>query len=271
MHQHRLKSGLISELFIQRSNERYIKGHNFFDYEKDVVMPTREFLLKYGQGAYYPAASSSSPTTSSSSLSSVGSKIIQPLLLPIEILQRHQTIPPAYQVKFEREQRLLAKNPQHEQLSNELDPSQQQKLTKWNYEVYLGWFCCPCCFCCEANLACSLHSIQYCMAVCFHCKPAFDYTTLKPKSAEDAQPSFFSMFNRHKEIPVENLMDSRQRRTEVQNPMMLANEPKKIRRPTNHGNGSSSDSTHTKTSESSSGSNKDAASEGSSDYVYIPG
>ncbi len=284
MHQHRLKSGLISELFIQKSNSRYIKGHNFFDYEKDVVMPTREFLLKYAQGSDSTGSSSPQPQHGSGSTSSQSAATrvtVQPLILATEVLQRYQAVPPKYQAKFEAEQRWLAKNPQLQQLA-EADPSQQQKMTKWNFEVYLGWFCCPCFFCCEANLACCVHSAQYCMAVCFNCKPVFDYATLKPKS-EEPPSSFFSLFNRHKEIPVEEIIDNR--KTEVENPLVTGTEAKKRQRPTNHSSGSSSSTQSRSSAASAASSNSATPSSGSqqdeeiepmtkeqgADYIYIPG
>jgi hypothetical protein len=44
LHQERKKLNLPSEFFVQRSDEFYLKGHNYFDYEKDVVIPTKRFL-----------------------------------------------------------------------------------------------------------------------------------------------------------------------------------------------------------------------------------
>lgn len=47
MHSARLKLGLSSTLYVQKSSYDFIKGHNHYDYDKDVVIPSRDFLLKY--------------------------------------------------------------------------------------------------------------------------------------------------------------------------------------------------------------------------------
>ena len=47
LHKGRLHEGLISELYIQKSTDSFIKGHNNFDYDRDVIIPSRDFLGKY--------------------------------------------------------------------------------------------------------------------------------------------------------------------------------------------------------------------------------
>ena len=44
MHDLRTAAGLPSKLFIQESVEGFKKGHNFFDYGQEVILPTRDFL-----------------------------------------------------------------------------------------------------------------------------------------------------------------------------------------------------------------------------------
>jgi acetyl esterase/lipase len=46
LHQARLDGGYTSALFIQRSNPKLIKGHNYFDYDKDYLYPVRMFLKR---------------------------------------------------------------------------------------------------------------------------------------------------------------------------------------------------------------------------------
>ena len=45
LHQYRTMLSLPSELFIQASTDTFVKGHNFFDYEKDVLQPAKVFNL----------------------------------------------------------------------------------------------------------------------------------------------------------------------------------------------------------------------------------
>lgn len=47
MHEYRSRCGLISELFIQKSDALFIKGHNYFDYDRDVVSPSKDFLHRF--------------------------------------------------------------------------------------------------------------------------------------------------------------------------------------------------------------------------------
>ena len=47
MHAARLKLGLPSTLYIQKSTYDFIKGHNHYDYDTDVIVPSRDFLAKY--------------------------------------------------------------------------------------------------------------------------------------------------------------------------------------------------------------------------------
>lgn len=47
MHAARLKAGLPSQIYIQKSTYDFIKGHNHYDYDADVIIPSRDFLAKY--------------------------------------------------------------------------------------------------------------------------------------------------------------------------------------------------------------------------------
>ncbi len=47
LHKGRLQEGLISELYIQKSTPSFTKGHNNFEYDRDVIIPSRDFLGKY--------------------------------------------------------------------------------------------------------------------------------------------------------------------------------------------------------------------------------
>lgn len=71
MHAARQQAGHVSELFTQSSTETWIKGHNSFDYETDVIKPTVEFLQKHIKGR--------------SAISLPGDIIQQALKVPAEI------------------------------------------------------------------------------------------------------------------------------------------------------------------------------------------
>ena len=47
MHAARLKLGLPSTLYIQKSTYDFVKNHNQYDYDTDVIIPSRDFLAKY--------------------------------------------------------------------------------------------------------------------------------------------------------------------------------------------------------------------------------
>ena len=47
LHKARVREGLVSELYIQKSTASFVKGHNNFDYDQDVIIPSRDFLGKY--------------------------------------------------------------------------------------------------------------------------------------------------------------------------------------------------------------------------------
>jgi hypothetical protein len=47
MHQIRTKKGLLSSIYIQKSTYDFIKGHNHYDYDVDVIIPIRDFLARY--------------------------------------------------------------------------------------------------------------------------------------------------------------------------------------------------------------------------------
>jgi len=47
MHAARLKMGLPSHMYIQKSTYDFIKDHNHYDYDADVIIPSRDFLAKY--------------------------------------------------------------------------------------------------------------------------------------------------------------------------------------------------------------------------------
>eukprot|EP00981_Chlorochromonas_danica_P000659 scaffold146_cov171-Ochromonas_danica.AAC.8 len=124
LHEQRLKRGLPSDLFIQHSTGSLVKGHNYFDYEQDVVIPSRNFLHRL-----LPLDLQSLPT----------------LILPQDVLQRVMRVPPEYKGFGE-------------EFLTKADNEKPSKYTTW---VISCWLCCPCLFCAEGCLACLWNNVPY--------------------------------------------------------------------------------------------------------------
>lgn len=191
MHEHRLKHGLSSEIFIQKSNDRMVKGHNFFDYEFDVVVPSKEFLRK----------------------NVVNSEAIGKLLnLPMEVIQVHSIIPDEVSKHFssgnQSEDRYI------------LSPEQNSQSSKLTAPVYLSWACCPCAFCCEGITALSIRSIQESLNCFGCCKPAFSYQKLKPFDENNASCwNLFFQRSAAQKLAEDGVKNSTDKQNEVHNPL----------------------------------------------------
>ena len=207
MHEYRLKFGLASELFIQESDDIFIKGHNFFDYEGDVVIPCREFLARHMDqigvgsdggselGASNPAFHTTHTAGSTAAKDSPGTSTTGTanprncgIVLSSEVLQTYSSVPQPYVGKYLPEHKLqFRQNPAI------------TKSMKCTRDVWLSWTCCPCSFCCECCFACNtlwMHTMwrwsvgalcgapcqQLCGISC--CVPKFDYMQLRPPEAQ---------------------------------------------------------------------------------------
>jgi abhydrolase domain-containing protein 17 len=230
MHEKRSACQLTSELYVQKSNEQYIKGHNFFDYEKDVVLPSREFLLKY--------APEGGPNKSAKVLSDDFLKPFTTMPEPYRL--KHQQVLDFQEKQREKEAKkasLLTASMKNNQVVGIVEDPQPSRFTP---SVIAGLLCCPCVFCCEANSACCCLIAQQAVNFLMNEDPIFDYNVMKNielklekdlerqrmadsgKPMPSAQPTgLFSMFARHREIPVEQLLDNR--KIEVQNPLVSSN------------------------------------------------
>lgn len=145
LHEHRQKAQLPSELFIQRSNDVYIKGHNYFDYEHDVVIPTRNFLhnlLTHGGKEDLNA--------------------IPSIVLPQAGLHAIYRVPE--ECKQFTEEYLMKDD--------------QEKPSKYTPCVYLRWCLCPCIFCTEGCTACAFYNIKDCIP-----SDSFNYQRIRPEEA----------------------------------------------------------------------------------------
>lgn len=200
LHQHRLQCGLPSEMFVQRSTEKMLKGHNFFDYVNDVVEPTKAFLLQkvaernQGQG---PA--------------------MQLLKLPHQALERALITPIEY----------VQPNP--DTLTEDEQAKHKAKQSKCDNWVKLAWACCPCLFCAEASCACAVTFVtELCILTSLY-KPAVNYKQLRPK--ELAGGSLFNLMTRKKSferMQAEEDMARSAKKTEVVNPLNAKNAPTRV-------------------------------------------
>jgi len=161
MHQCRLKCGLPSELFVQKSDALFIKGHNYFDYEKDVVIPCRDFLSRFVDQI-------KARNHSNGSLLSTGS-IEQ---LPVTLNPVFKVTPSYVKVQYTEALRMT-------NATTKISVFESAKCTS---EIYAGWCCCPLIFCAECSTACSYHATASCLETVLGLKasPYFDYGAMKP-------------------------------------------------------------------------------------------
>eukprot|EP01032_Pedospumella_encystans_P015541 gene15541-17767_t len=119
MHEYRVKCGLPSELFVQKSDAHFVKGHNFFDYDRDVVVPSVEFMTRVAQKKFQinaPIASGTNTLHASTSSTTLETKEDTPTItnhhtprsitLKREALEHFSAIPAHFQGRFTQEQDL---------------------------------------------------------------------------------------------------------------------------------------------------------------------
>jgi hypothetical protein len=170
--EHRKKAGLPCEFFLQKSTATFTKGHNFFDYVHDVVVPTKGFL-----GRHLAATDSRFGNTM--------------FTLPNEVVARVSAVPRQYEPEPEpdnsiasqdsRDSLTMAKLHRPRQHSSSEDTS-IFKHPKCSWDIYCGFACCPCVMCSEA--CCALNYL--CCTKTYFCvsgtQPQFEYGLLKPQS-----------------------------------------------------------------------------------------
>eukprot|EP01036_Dinobryon_divergens_P022941 gene22940-31246_t len=161
LHQYRTMLSLPSELFIQASTDTFVKGHNFFDYEKDVLQPAKSFLSRQ-----VPAASSL-------------------IALPLEVVDAVNQIPALFRQLGQRE--LQSKAPVASSKIDR-DTSLIASSRKCSDKCALaGWAICCCVFCgeCWLSLGYRVASKAYYMSL--GRRPFFDYQLLKPQDDENGK------------------------------------------------------------------------------------
>jgi hypothetical protein len=190
LHEQRLKYGLPSELFEQRSTEKMIKGHNFFDYEHDVVQPTKEFLQR-------KVAERQSGKAGLQCIKIPPQALELALITPLEYVQPNPDTP-----------------------SEEMLAQHKAKLSKCGTLIKLSWACCPCAFCAEATCACTVACIsELCMWTGLY-QPAVNYRRMRPK--ELAGGSLINLLVRKKSferLQAEEDIARSSKKNEVINPL----------------------------------------------------
>lgn len=173
MHDMRVAAGLQSELFIQKSVDGFSKGHNYFDYNNDVIRPCKDFLQKYVPYSH-------------------------PHGLDLGQVESACAVPPLYQKYLPPKSASRGSNNEYEMKKNESDHECQMDrdtgrssfrencTPKGVLDCYAcnnacRWALCPCVFCCEASLACVFTGLSslYHSVTCT--SPRFLYETKKAR------------------------------------------------------------------------------------------
>eukprot|EP01038_Epipyxis_sp_PR26KG_P007608 gene7608-10359_t len=172
LHDLRVKAGMKSELFIQRSSANFIKGHNFFDYNLDLLKPIKDFLK----------------TNEISLTANDKSKLS--LQIPLEIINICCKVPDQYSHH-------IIRSTQHDQLSSDqslptayLTNNNNEKqycscgMNKCDNAVRMGWFLCPCVQCAEGCIACNIKWTSNAFYYSTGMPRPFDYDSLRPQAVE---------------------------------------------------------------------------------------
>lgn len=188
LHEHRLKYKLSSEIFIQKSTERMTKGHNIYEYEKDVVVPSKQFLQ------------------------SIGTTTATPITLDLRVIEQSCTVPAEYLKRYYPEIGPTSNDPttgtagtttlmtgttnsSSSSFNRDADANSEDLLKKNHYEGCLvcSWCMCCCSFCVECCVALNyqLFTSGYHRLTCS--LPIFNYSTLRPQELKD-QASISNIF-----------------------------------------------------------------------------
>ena len=184
MHNLRIEAGLTSVLYIQKSVEGYAKGHNYFDYSKEVVIPSRDFLHKY-----VPYA--------------------RPQNLDLKDITAACTVPIGFS-KFsnfkgykcpsrdendasdENEENRKKNDRNFDKSLSDREKNDNEKKSRCNKccgssyaaSTNCRWILCPCVFCVESSLACLFSSITFCYHYLSNTTPLFQYETKKSRGVD---------------------------------------------------------------------------------------
>lgn len=169
MHEYRTKCGLKSELFVQKSDSIFVKGHNYFDYERDVVLPSADFLARH--------------LSSSSRNGNVDPSHL--IVINKDAVRHMAVIPHPFQGKYTQEQEMQF-----------LGSTSVYKSLKCTWDVYAGWCCCPCVASAECCVACNVNFGTYlCHTFVPGCQPMFSYQNLRPAEDPHKNTLWGALFN----------------------------------------------------------------------------
>lgn len=218
LHEQRVLHQLPSELFIQQSTEHFKKGHNYFDYEKDVLIPSKTFLLKIDHQLKAnailntPNITTTTPHTSPGIVVVVSQDHYSPFLttpvdfLPSSILNNtaNSHITTCYPTTnttttgstpnsttddtvsssstHNTRERMLPNPAQDLILPN--GTVNKQLVNKKRYDICIGWMCCPCMICLEGCVGCWGNLTYHTCALCMNNSTNgwFVYENYRPKS-----------------------------------------------------------------------------------------
>ena len=187
MHNLRIEAGLISVLYIQKSVEGFSKGHNYFDYSKEVVIPCRDFLHKYVLD----------DIPHSLNIKSVSTACIVPTGYSQSLNFK------GYNCASRDEDHINnQKKGNDKDIHNDRNPDMTSNNTKENiqndkknrfygccrnsYDVSTScrWMLCPCVFCLESSLSCFLSGMTNCYYFFTNTTPSFKYETKKSRGVD---------------------------------------------------------------------------------------
>lgn len=154
------------------SDDVYIKGHNYFEYEKDVVNPTMEFL----QNLFPPY--------------SIETKIS----IPNDRLELFEQIPQTYLPKDLKE----GHSSRRDSLSLNRDKMLPKETPKSKMDCFdmFCWSFCLCTFCCECVTALSWNTCNQCLYLVYQ-RPLFEYAHLRSR---DNKTTFSDIFFRRVQL-----------------------------------------------------------------------
>lgn len=176
MHEYRLKCGLKSELFIQKSDAVFVKGHNYFDYDRDVLLPSADFLARHVNHNTLPGSTQNGNyginggnTTTNGMHNSSLETHSRLIILPKDLIRQLTVIPPSYENTYTQAREM-----------DFLGSKSLFKSPKCTWDVYAGWCCCPCVSCTECCVACNYNTATFLWESLPGCAPLFSYRSLRP-------------------------------------------------------------------------------------------
>ena len=173
MHNYRIEAGLPSEYFQQKSVPGFKKGHNYFDYSKEVVTPCRDFLQKFVPYALPHSIDLHSVLTFCTipvdyPLSSSGG---------VDCVSRDRG--KSISGKGDDNFRIDREPIDRDKINEKKDYGDYCPLDTHSICTYFRWTLCPCVFCCECSLACVSTGFVNVFSIFTNYSPGFVYETKK--------------------------------------------------------------------------------------------